>query len=235
MPGQQRFSHQAFMFDGARPYPQVKTIPCQVSVVVIELQLDLHLRVLLGELQQQAIEEGFTQRHWNGHTHRASQIIFEPRQCLAGAFHLHHQCLCLGQQRRAGSSQAQLARGAVQQNHGKLRFQLADALGQLPFAAAQLCGRHGETAGFDQHGERRQVIHFAHGLFPFENQRLPISTFIQLKSHTRLNANPNPCRSELAREERQRSRGKPDYTPATLSFSRARLPLQEISPRGTAR
>lgn len=91
----------------------------------------------------------------------------------------------------------------MQQDHAELRFQMADALGQLAFAAAQLLGRHGKAAGFNQYGEGREVIHLTHGLFPFENQRLPISTFIYLKSHPRLDAYPY-CRSELACENRQR-------------------------------
>jgi hypothetical protein len=79
----------------------------------------------------------------------------------------------------------------MQQHHRKLRLQLADALGQLALAAPQLLGGQGKTAGFDQHRKRRQIIHLAHGLFPFENQRLPISALIRRKNHSRLKAHLN--------------------------------------------
>ncbi|MEJ3591167.1 MULTISPECIES: hypothetical protein [Pseudomonas] len=71
----------------------------------------------------------------------------------------------------------------MQQHHRKLRLKLADTLGQLPLAAAQLLGGQGKTASVDQDRERSQIIHFTHGLFPYENQRLPISALIPFKKH----------------------------------------------------
>gem|GEM_PF-4266611 len=186
VPGEQRLGDQTLVVGDLRTYRQVEAIPRQVPVLVVEFQLDLHLWVLPGKLQQQTVEEGFAQGHRNRHTHRTDEIILEPGQCLTCPLHLDHQRLGLRQQRRTRRRQAQAAGGAMQQHHRKLRFQLADALGQLPFAAAQLLGRQGKAAGFDQHGKRGEVIHFAHGLFPIENQRLPISALIRAKNHSRL-------------------------------------------------
>jgi hypothetical protein len=45
-----------------------------------------------------------------------------------------------------------------------------------------LLRRQGKAPRLDQHRERREVIHLTHGLFPIENQRLPISTLISRKN-----------------------------------------------------
>ncbi|MNE28912.1 hypothetical protein D3C80_1223720 [compost metagenome] len=186
LPRQQRARHQSLVKGHLRANRQVEAVAGQVAVVVVELQLDLHLGILGRELQQQAIEEGFPERHRHRHPHRSGHVVLQSRQGLACPLDLHHQRLGLGQQRSASGGQAQAASGTLQQHHGKLRFQLADALGQLAFAATELLRRQGKTPRLDQHRERRQVIHLAHGLFPFENQRLPISALIRRKNHPKL-------------------------------------------------
>ncbi len=96
MPGQQRPGDQPFIVGHRRAYCQIKTVPRQVTIIVVQIQLDLYLRVLPGKLQQQTIEEGFTQGNRNGHTHRPCHIVLEPRQCLTRAVDLDYQCLGLG-------------------------------------------------------------------------------------------------------------------------------------------
>ncbi|MCY1176160.1 hypothetical protein D9M73_164220 [compost metagenome] len=186
LPRQQWTRHQSLVNGHVGTNRQIEAVARQVAVAVVELQLDLHLGILGRELQQQAIEEGFPQRHRYRHPHRAGHVVLQARQGLAGPLDLHYQRLGLGQQRSTGGGQAQAAGGTLQQHHGKLRFQLADALGQLAFAATKLLRRQGKTPRLDQHRERRQVIHLAHGLFPFENQRLPISALIRRKNHPKL-------------------------------------------------
>ena len=52
MPGQQRSGDQAFVIRHFRANRQVETVPGQVTVVIVELQFDLHLGVLQGKFQQ---------------------------------------------------------------------------------------------------------------------------------------------------------------------------------------
>ncbi len=95
MPGQQWFGDKALIFNRPRAHAQIETVPRQIPVAVVQLQLDLDLRIALSELQQHAIEEGFPQGNRHRHAHRPRQVVLESRQGLTRPLHLHHQGLGL--------------------------------------------------------------------------------------------------------------------------------------------
>ncbi len=75
VPVKHLLGHQPFMAGNLRAYRQIKPFPHHIAIAVVELQLDLHLRVFAGKLQQQRIKEGLAQGYGHGHAYRACNII----------------------------------------------------------------------------------------------------------------------------------------------------------------
>ena len=160
--GEQRPGHQPLVLMRAAAHAQVEALGNQVAVGIAQVQLHPHRRVLAGEVQQQRIEEGLPQGHRHADPHPSGHLLLQALHRLPCHLRLGHQGAGLGQQRGASRREVQAPGGAVQQRRAQPLLQMTDALGQLPLAAPQPFGRAGKAARFQQDGERRQVVEFAH-------------------------------------------------------------------------
>jgi hypothetical protein len=162
---------------GAYAQGDVDALVDDVHAPVADQQLHPHLRIPRQELGQQPGH--VLLRHADGHADadHAARLGAEPiHDFMCGlGFGQHGLGVAVDAVAYVGHGEA--ARGALQQAHAQVGFELADATAQPRFRNAQRALGRGEPAVVDHHREVIEVVEVVHGIIP-KSERLV--TFDQL-------------------------------------------------------